>query len=186
MSETCLREEFEFLGVAPGDGLLKIRRAYQELKSLYAEDALASYTLLGPEERHARLERIETAYRRIARELTRHPAPVVPLRQPPEGNLEAMAETVSAIDPREAPGPFLRQARDLAGLSLEEIARRTKIGTRYLTAIETENFERLPAPVYLRGFVDQYARQVGLSDSRQITEIYLERCRSQGADGGFG
>ena len=59
-------------------------------------------------------------------------------------------------------GERLRQAREAAGLSLEDIATSTRIPTRHLESIETSDFARLPAPTYTIGFAKNYAGAVGL------------------------
>ena len=50
-------------------------------------------------------------------------------------------------------GPLLRQIREAVGVELREIAERSKIGMAYLQALEGEVFAKLPAPVYVRGFL---------------------------------
>lgn len=60
-------------------------------------------------------------------------------------------------------GPHLRELRDRRGVSLEEIARVTRVGRSYLEAIETGRFETLPAPVFTRGFIRAYCQALGES-----------------------
>jgi cytoskeletal protein RodZ len=60
-------------------------------------------------------------------------------------------------------GEELRRERELRGISLKEIADATKIGKRYLEAIEKNDFKTLPAAVFTRGFVREYARYLGLN-----------------------
>ncbi len=55
-------------------------------------------------------------------------------------------------------GVFIQKVRKARRISLEEISAITKITKSYLIAIEEENYTRLPAPVYLRGFVTQFAK----------------------------
>ena len=62
--------------------------------------------------------------------------------------------------PREF-GQELKHARESAGLSLEAIAARTKIGGRVLAALEDGEFGRLPSQVFARMFVRQYLELVG-------------------------
>jgi flagellar biosynthesis protein FlhG len=181
MNQTSLRADCEFLGVDPSDGLLRVRQAYRELKDIYAEDALASYALFEPEARQNRLAQIERVYRRVLGQLQDGRGTVVALHPIPE-RPAAGNEEEAAVDPEAAPGDYLKRARQRAGLSLEDIARRTKIGTLKLGAIESERFDLLPAPVYLRGFIEQYARLVGLSDPRPIVESYLDFHRRQTED----
>ena len=56
----------------------------------------------------------------------------------------------------------LRHARERLGLSLRDIAERTKIRTSILGAIENNEVDHLPPPIFTRGFVKAYAREVGL------------------------
>jgi cytoskeletal protein RodZ len=56
----------------------------------------------------------------------------------------------------------LRHARERLGLSLRDIADRTKIRTIILGAIENNDVDHLPPPIFTRGFVKAYAREVGL------------------------
>ena len=50
----------------------------------------------------------------------------------------------------------------------------TKVSTTYLRCIEEEAFDRLPAPVYVRGFVTAYASAIGLNPKRVATS-YMPR-----------
>ena len=59
-------------------------------------------------------------------------------------------------------GQRLREAREAAGLSLEDIATSTRIPTRHLESLENSDFTRLPAPTYTIGFAKNYAGAVGL------------------------
>lgn len=61
-------------------------------------------------------------------------------------------------------GERLRETRIAAGITLEEAARQTKLSVRQLTAIEEGDWARLPAPVYVRGFIRTYAGLLGISD----------------------
>jgi cytoskeleton protein RodZ len=59
-------------------------------------------------------------------------------------------------------GERLREAREAAGMTLEEIATTTRIPTRHLESLENSDFERLPAPTYTIGFAKNFAGAVGL------------------------
>ena len=56
----------------------------------------------------------------------------------------------------------LRHARERLGLSLRDISNGTKIRTSILSSIERNEIDRLPPPIFTRGFVKAYAREVGL------------------------
>jgi cytoskeleton protein RodZ len=58
-------------------------------------------------------------------------------------------------------GAHLREVRTRRGVSLDEIARLTRVAPRYLTALENDAFSELPAPVFVRGFVRAYCQALG-------------------------
>lgn len=74
----------------------------------------------------------------------------------------------------EGPGAWLRRNRENHGLTLDDLARTTKISKSILTAIETSDVLRLPAAIYTRGFVKSYAREVGLDPDRTVDDYLAE------------
>ena len=60
------------------------------------------------------------------------------------------------------PGETLRVARQLAGLSQEDIATKLKLSPRQIAAIETGDWSALPERTFTRGFMRNYARLVGV------------------------
>ena len=71
-------------------------------------------------------------------------------------------------------GAALRRSRMRRGVELDQISDVTKVTVKYLRYIEDEDFDRLPAEVYVRGFVSAYARAIGL-DARRVANTYMER-----------
>ncbi len=69
-------------------------------------------------------------------------------------------------------GTWLRTQREARGVSLVAVAESSKISTRYLEALESDRFDALPAPVFVRGFLREYARVVGL-DGDEVVNFYL-------------
>src|SRR5437764_12345657 len=65
-------------------------------------------------------------------------------------------------------GEELRREREIRGISLKEIADATKISRRFLDAIERNDHKTLPAPVFTRGFVREYARYLGLNAEEMV------------------
>lgn len=65
-------------------------------------------------------------------------------------------------------GEELRREREIRGISLKEIADATKISKRFLDALERNDHKTLPAPVFTRGFVREYARYVGLNVEEMV------------------
>lgn len=66
-------------------------------------------------------------------------------------------------------GEELKREREIRGISLKEIADATKISKRFLEAIERNDHKTLPAPVFTRGFVREYARYLGLNAEEMVT-----------------
>lgn len=69
-------------------------------------------------------------------------------------------------------GDELRREREIRGISLKEIAEATKVSQRLLEAIENDDYRYLPAPVFTRGFVREYARYLGL-DCDEMVNRYI-------------
>ena len=69
-------------------------------------------------------------------------------------------------------GDKLRSAREAKGLSIEDIEKTTKIQGRYLTAIEQNDFDKLPGDFYVRAFIRQYAQIVGLDGKKLLSEYH--------------
>ncbi|HEY3930153.1 MAG TPA: RodZ domain-containing protein [Candidatus Koribacter sp.] len=67
-------------------------------------------------------------------------------------------------------GEKLRREREMRGISLDEIAGATKIGTRSLKALEDENFAILPGGIFNKGFVRAYARFLGLNEDEAVAD----------------
>lgn len=70
-------------------------------------------------------------------------------------------------------GEKLRKAREAKGLSISDIEKTTKIQSRYLEAIENNEFDKLPGDFYVRAFIRQYAQIVGL-DGKELLNEYSE------------
>ena len=68
-------------------------------------------------------------------------------------------------------GEKLRDARVAQGLSLNDIATRTRVPIRHLEAIEDGRFDTMPSPTYAVGFAKTYARAVGLDEAAIASEI---------------
>lgn len=77
-------------------------------------------------------------------------------------------------------GEELRKERVSRGIDLETISGTTKIVTRYLAALENEQFQVLPGGILAKGIVRGYVRAVGLDEPTWV-ERFLEASRPQGA-----
>jgi Helix-turn-helix domain len=161
---------------------------------MYGDTSVALYSLLDPEDQRVARSRVQEAYETLRDPFRRHeydvsqgfaraggPMPVlprpasgpvaVPGPPPPPPRPPAPQVLEGPVD-----GAALRRFREQRGISLKDIAARTKIGVRYLEYIEADRHAQLPAQVYLRGFLLEYARATGL-EPRRTTEAYLARVR---------
>ena len=75
-------------------------------------------------------------------------------------------------------GVLLKAKRKEVGLTYAEISERIKVSARYLEALENEDWEHLPSPAFIKGFIRSYARVLGLSEEGLIA-LYQETAPSQ-------
>ena len=76
----------------------------------------------------------------------------------------------------ESPGKFLRKERETRNISLLEISDFTKIKERHLKAIEEDRYELLPPALYVKGYLNAYARYLALDPKNILFQYqnYLE------------
>ena len=70
-------------------------------------------------------------------------------------------------------GEHLRREREMRGVSLDEISAATRISTRFLEAIEKDQWDQLPGGVFNRGFIRSIARFLGLDEDSLVAEYSL-------------
>jgi cytoskeletal protein RodZ len=78
-------------------------------------------------------------------------------------------------------GEELRRKREERGTSLTDISEATRIGTRFLKAIESDNFSILPGGIFTRSFIRAYAKQVGMNEDEAIS-LYQQQITGPVAD----
>jgi transcriptional regulator with XRE-family HTH domain len=71
-------------------------------------------------------------------------------------------------------GPYLQQEREQRGLTLEEVAEKTRIRPGLISALESAQTQFLPEPVYLRGFIKRYAELMGLDGEELASRLKLD------------
>jgi len=189
---------YQVLGIEPGAGEEDIRRAFRRMRALFDTDSVTIYGLYRDsdvEQEVVRLKRaVETLLDPMARQRydqqlfgRRHAgsrtsdAPADPARRPQDDRpAERPAPRPSAIRPADPiaaaglrpedpiDGAALARIREACAIRLEEIAERTKISMFTLRSIEADQYDDLPAPVYLRGFLRQLATYLGLPTEKVI------------------
>src|SRR5262245_36974410 len=82
-------------------------------------------------------------------------------------------------------GEKLRLARETRGIALRDISEETRISMRYLEAIETDDYRRLPGGIFNRSFIRAYAKQIGFDEQQAVDEYStLMHERGEETDGG--
>jgi cytoskeleton protein RodZ len=84
-----------------------------------------------------------------------------------------MATRLGSDDPIQI-GAILEDARRRQGIEIATLEERTKIRAKYLLALENEQWDVLPGPAYIRGFIRAYADQLGI-DSEVLVDEYRRR-----------
>ena len=143
-----MHDPYDVLGIEAGAELSAVKRAYLRRKELYAQ--------------------VEAAYQGIQDLLRR-------VEEEKQVVFSPVLLSGACPDPEHCTGAYLRWVREQAGLSIRQLADRTKISSPKLADIEAERFAYLPPTVYLRGFVREIARCLGLANALQISEFYLKR-----------
>jgi curved DNA-binding protein CbpA len=177
---------YDVLGLEPRASREQVEKAYRFCMELYGDASLATYSLLEAGEREAARTRVLEAYDVLADPIRRReydlscglatPGSAL-LSFPPASSREsevAEGSTPLSVLSDAVTGADLRRVRESRGVSLREIAVKSKIGVRFLEYIEQDRYPFLPAPVYLRGFLQEYARMVGL-DPRRTADAYMAR-----------
>jgi cytoskeletal protein RodZ len=74
-------------------------------------------------------------------------------------------------------GEELKHRREERDISLADISEATRIGTRFLKAIESDNFSVLPGGIFTRSFIRAYAKQVGMDEDEALA-LYQQQTAS--------
>jgi cytoskeleton protein RodZ len=72
-------------------------------------------------------------------------------------------------------GERLKREREMREVSLKEVTTATRIGPRFLEALENEEWDKLPGGIFNRGFVRSIARYLGLDEENLLAEYDMAR-----------
>jgi DnaJ-class molecular chaperone len=178
----------------------QIEQAYELAKKTYGDNSLAAYSLFDSDERKEIIRKIHLAYETLSDEERRKQYDrEVMGRTIPEKPFQAHTESVRAAPSPAAPdhsrttaekfepveiesltGTRLRQIRERMGIPLQEIAGKTRINITYFEFLERNQYRSLPPPVYLRSYISQYAKILGLDSDRVADRILSLVEQSQG------
>jgi len=180
---------YEILEVSPDATAKEIQRAYEHAKETFHTDSLAVYSLFSEEEVKRIQTVIEEAYRVLMDEALRKQYDESHFQAIESQKWEKSLEIEEAPREKRAPsliftdlsadtsegeyrGKALKVIREKMGIDLKTISQETRINAKVLQWIEEEVVEKLPALVYLKGFLRAYAQSLGL-DPQKVIEEYL-------------
>jgi len=180
----------------------EITTAYERAKSTYSGENPAIYTLFSQEEARELLKMIEEAYSILGNKTLRsiYDEKIGQKRPHTDLTFEALqAESKAAFNesPKKpnssAPQKYqidqhieqeiknkedwtgidLKKIREYKGFSLDRLSEVTRISSYYIQAIEKQEPQNLPAPVYVRGYVSQIAKTLGLNE-KNVCDSYMK------------
>jgi flagellar biosynthesis protein FlhG len=179
---------YEILEVSPSADVKEIQKAYESARETFHADSLAVYSLFTEPEINEIQGEIEEAYRVLMDEALRKSYDQSHFQTPGGPRWEKPQEVRVISREKKVPpssigisinagegvyrGKILRQIRERMGIDLETISQETRINMKILESIEDETLEKLPALVYLKGFLRGYAQSLGL-DPQKVVEGYV-------------
>ena len=195
-------DHYDLLEIPKTATSAEVERAYRLSQQTYGEGSLAIYSIFESSDVVVIRERLDEAHRvlsdpelRAAYDESQPEGDPAPVFMPPQetGNEEARPDvstgetTTSSFDEvvedydtfeddggGDYDGIRLRRTRLFRGYEIDHISDVTKVSGTHLRNIEDENFEDLPADVYVRGFVSAYAKTIGL-DPKIVVPSYMVR-----------
>ncbi|HEY1586811.1 MAG TPA: helix-turn-helix domain-containing protein, partial [Polyangia bacterium] len=189
---------YEVLEIDPGASDEEIRRAYKRMREMYAADSMVVCGLYTPQRLDVVHARVDEAYdtlldpeRRKLYDIKLFPEGIPTRAAPPTGPVTTVESATAAPKADNTPaklhapepivdanteitGELLKTLREARGIDLAEISQRTKVSVHHLRSIEDEAWAAMPAQVYLRGFLVEFARFLRL-DVQHVTRSYLAR-----------
>jgi curved DNA-binding protein CbpA len=193
---------YDLLEVSPHSQQHEISTAYKRAKATYSGENSAIYTIFSETEARDMLNLIEEAYSVLGNKALRslydekisqngvkiedisydklsmqsklamhemaktHTRPQ-PIKYAVDETIEKeIKETVDWT------GKQLAKVRNYKGISIEKLSEITKISSFYLNAVENEDKKNLPAPVFVRGYITQIAKVLGI-DGKKAADSYM-------------
>lgn len=195
MSQIFPGSYYELLEIRPGSPQNEVTRAYERAKQTYSSDNPALYTVFTADEARELLKLIEEAYLILGNavyrsrydEILKDPTiqleelkfhdivgPLVPNNL---GKQKTQFRPDYVVNPvleeqirneENCDGLFLKKVREYKKISVEKMSEITRISTHYILALEKNAWPALPASVFVRGFVVQICRLLGLEEKKTV------------------
>lgn len=76
----------------------------------------------------------------------------------------------------ESPGEYLKRERELRGVTITKVFEATRIPLKFLQSIEADDYEGLPHPTFVKGYIKSYCKFLGIDENDTILryEIFLK------------
>jgi curved DNA-binding protein CbpA len=190
---------YEILELGTSAAQHEVTKAYDRARRTYSGDNPAIYTIFSEKEARDLLKLIEEAYSVLGNRTLRtiydqrllgkssqgvdlsydsilnasrqnFPEPKAASSKVSYRIDEALEEEI--LSRTEWVGDNLRKIREYKNLSIERMSEKTKINTFYLTAVEADDRMKLPAAVFVRGYVIQIAKVLGLNE-KIVADSYM-------------
>lgn len=206
VNATTRSNYYEILELPSNAPQHEVTAAYDRARSTYAGDNPAIYTIFSEQEARELLVIIEEAYQVLGNKILRNIYDQRLLSGRSSLNdlsyesiLEASKQAFpeSKVEEKPAPftrdenfereikhktdwnGSFLKKVREYKNISPQKLSETTKINHYYIQAIEGMQPENLPAVVFVRGYVSQIAKALGL-DEKLVADSYMKHFKSLG------
>lgn len=192
---------YEILELTTNAAQHEISTAYERVKNTYSGDNPAIYTIFSDQEARELLSMIEEAYSILGNKTLRNIYDQRLLGQSkinPEDltydsilNASRLIFQESKVDTKkiaftrneslekeitecaEWTGDMIRKVREYKNITLERLSETIKVNSFYIKAIEAMTPNNLPAPVFVRGYVLQMAKELGLN-SKTVADSYMK------------
>lgn len=199
---------YEILEVGPHSPHHEVTTAYERLRSTYSGENPAIYSIFTENEAREYLRLVEEAYSVLGNKTLRslYDEKIGQGKTTPEVVSFEALQTESKTVFNEAPkkissfkfnyskdpviedfithhkdwrGADLKKIRDYKKVTLDQMSQITKISAFYVNAIEEMNLGHLPAQVFVRGYVNQISKTLGLND-KVVCDSYMKNIKAQG------
>jgi DnaJ-class molecular chaperone len=193
---------YDILEVSPHCAQHEVTVAYEKAKSTYSGDNPAIYTIFSDEEARDLLKLVEEAYSVLGNKTLRSlydeklgqvsvsketvsfaaltaqsktlypemPAKNLGARPEYKINEDFETEIKNQVDWN---GSFITKVREYKKIPVPKMSEITKISAYYINAIEREDSKNLPAPVFIRGYVAQIAKVLGIEE-KKVCDSYMK------------
>lgn len=184
----------------------EVTSAYERAKATYSGENLAIYTIFSDEEARNLLKLVEEAYAVLGNKTLRglydekisqsdirredlsfdslqaeSRAQFPTQQRKPTAKIEYKVDEEfekSILNETTCNGEFLRKVREYKNIPLDRLSEITKISAYYINSIEKMDSKTLPAPVFIRGYVSQISKVLGLNE-KKVTDSYMKIFKDQ-------